>query len=277
MRLGSVGGKSGDQVRSKTVRIASSHIITTCATAAAILLFVALGSRVIPAALGAVPVGDANSTLSAAFLLNIAIILFGWRRSKDLKEALDAYDAAARLADRNANTDPTTGLANRRELVRAIDDALVARTGVFLVLDLDHFKRVNDLHGHLAGDKVLLKVAEILAKSSPEDACCARTGGDEFAVLLSGADDSAAELVATNIRMALATPIFVEGSQIQATVSIGFARLSDCTDDESVLRHSDVALYSAKRAGRNAVAWFDEELERELTERLKLEEDIRRG
>ncbi|MFL6726862.1 MAG: putative bifunctional diguanylate cyclase/phosphodiesterase [Sphingomicrobium sp.] len=267
------------KARSKTVRLAGSHVITTCATIAALLLFVALGSEVLPAALGgAPPLPDSASTLKVAFLLNIAIILFGWRRSKDLKDALDAYEAAERLAQRNANTDPGTGLANRRELMRSLDEVLESRrSGVFLVLDLDHFKRVNDLHGHLAGDKVLLRVAEILAKSSPEDACCARTGGDEFAVLLSGADESGAEQVATNIRTALATPIFVEGSQIQATVSIGFARLSDCTDDESVLRHSDVALYSAKRAGRNAVAWFDEELERQLTERLKLEEDIRRG
>ena len=147
-------------VRSKTVRIASSHIITTCATAAAILLFVVLGSRVVSSAIGGTSVPDASSTLSVAFLLNIAIILFGWRRSKDLKEALEAYDAAARLADRNANTDPTTGLANRRELVRALDEALGVRKGIFLVLDLDHFKRVNDLHGHLAGDKVLRLVAE---------------------------------------------------------------------------------------------------------------------
>src|SRR5205085_12077660 len=131
-----VSGKSRGRVRSKSVRIASSHIITTCATAAAILLFVALGSRVVSQAFGAVPVADASGTLSAAFLLTIAIILFGWRRSKDLKEALDAYDAAARLADRNANTDPTTGLANRRELVRALEDALGVRCGVFLVLDL---------------------------------------------------------------------------------------------------------------------------------------------
>src|SRR5437868_1655161 len=221
MRLGSVGGKSGDQVRSKTVRIASSHIITTCATAAAILLFVALGSRVIPAALGAVPVGDANSTLSAAFLLNIAIILFGWRRSKDLKEALEAYDAAARLADRNANTDPMTGLANRRELVRALDEALSVGKGVFLVLDLDHFKRVNDLYGHLAGDKVLRLVAEAAQKSAPAGSCCARTGGDEFAVLLPVAGAAAAEGIAQAILDSLSAPVLIEGAQIQVTASIG--------------------------------------------------------
>ena len=117
-----MGGKSSDQGAQQDRSPASSHIITTCATAAAILLFVALGSQVFRQRSAALPLPDASSTLSVAFLLNIAIILFGWRRSKDLKEALDAYEAAARLADRNANTDPTTGLANRRELVRALDD-----------------------------------------------------------------------------------------------------------------------------------------------------------
>jgi diguanylate cyclase (GGDEF)-like protein len=266
------------RVRSKTVRIASSHIITTCATAAAILLFVALGSRVIPAALAGTPEPDGGgSSLSVAFLLNIAIILFGWRRSKDLKEALDAYDAAARLADRNANTDPMTGLANRRELVRGLDAALDARTGVFLVLDLDHFKRVNDLYGHLAGDKVLRLVAEAAVRAAPADACCARTGGDEFAVLLPAADAEAAEGVAQAILTSLVAPVTIEGAHIQVTASIGLTHLSGCADDEAALRQSDVALYAAKRAGRNGFAWFDEELEREISDRLKLEEEIRRG
>src|SRR5206468_3812236 len=152
---------------------------------------------------------DGDSSLSVAFLLNIAIILFGWRRSKDLKEALDAYDAAARLADRNANTDPMTGLANRRELVRGLDAALEARAGVFLVLDLDHFKRVNDLYGHLAGDKVLRLVAEAAVAAAPANACCARTGGDEFAVLLPAADAETAEAVAAAILRSLSGPVLI--------------------------------------------------------------------
>src|SRR3954462_4557926 len=98
------------------MRMASSHVITTCATIAAILLFVALGSQVVPAALVGASLPDSAGSLQVAFLLNIAIILFGWRRSKDLKLALEAYEAAERLARTNANTDPTTGLANRREL-----------------------------------------------------------------------------------------------------------------------------------------------------------------
>src|SRR5690242_1635549 len=75
----------------KAVRIASSHLITSCATIAALVLFVGLGSQVLPNAVAGAPLPDANSTLTVAFLLNIAIILFGWRRSKDLKEALEAY------------------------------------------------------------------------------------------------------------------------------------------------------------------------------------------
>jgi len=82
------------RVKSKAVRIASSHVITSCATIAALLLFVALGSKIVPAAIAGVQLGESSSTLEVAFLLNIAIILFGWRRSKDLKEALEAYEAA---------------------------------------------------------------------------------------------------------------------------------------------------------------------------------------
>ncbi len=264
--------------RSKAVRIASSHVITTCATIAAILLFVALGSRIIPAAISGARLPDSASTLKVAFLLNIAIILFGWRRSKDLKEALEAYEAAERLAQRNANTDPGTGLANRRELMRSLGDMREAKApAVLLLLDLDHFKRINDLHGHAAGDRVLLAVAEALHKSAPEGACCARMGGDEFAMLFPAVHDSEAEQVARSIQQCLAAPVFVEGAQLQASASIGLARVEPRDNEEGALRRSDVALYAAKRGGRNSFAWFDEQLELELTDRLKLEENIRSG
>jgi diguanylate cyclase (GGDEF)-like protein len=263
--------------RSKAVRIASSHIIITCATIAAILLFVGLASQVLPPALGLVHL-PADSSLKLALLLNIAIILFGWRRSKDLKEALEAIEEAERLAQRNANTDPTTGLANRRELMRSLEETLEAKApGVVLLLDLDHFKRVNDLHGHLAGDQLLRVVAEALVRAAPKPACCARIGGDVFAILLAGADAGAAEEVARAILARLDTPVFLGGAQAQVSASIGLALIDRGQSEEDVLRQSDVALYAAKRAGRNGFAWFDQQLERELTDRLQLEEDIRRG
>jgi diguanylate cyclase (GGDEF)-like protein len=260
----------------KAVRIASSHLITSCATIAAILLFVGIGSKVVPSAIGGLP--SANSTLSVAFLLNIAIILFGWRRSKDLKDALDAYEEAEKVSRRNANTDPATGLANRRELLRSLSEALEAKSsGILLMLDLDHFKRVNDLHGHLAGDRLLTIVAEALIRAAPEADCCARIGGDEFAIMLHGSSPAAAERVAEAILARLATPVYVGGAQIQVSASIGLASLDRSRTEEDILRHSDVALYAAKRAGRNCLAWFDRELERELGERLQFEEDIRGG
>jgi diguanylate cyclase (GGDEF)-like protein len=262
----------------KAVRIASSHLITSCATIAALLLFVGLGSQVVPSALAGAPLPDSASTLRVAFLLNIAIILFGWRRSKDLREALDAYEEAEKIARRNANTDPATGLANRRELMRSLSDTLEARDGgTLLLLDLDHFKRVNDLHGHLAGDRLLTVVADALRRAAPSAACCARIGGDEFAVLLGSGGAAGAEKVARAILDALSAPVYLGGAQVQVSASIGLAVLDRAQNEEDILRQSDVALYAAKHAGRNGLAWFDKELERELTERLKLEEDIRFG
>jgi diguanylate cyclase (GGDEF)-like protein len=262
----------------KAVRIASSHLITSCATIAAILLFVGLGSEVVPSALGLARVPATDGTLGVALILNIAIILFGWRRSKDLKEALDAYEEAEKVARRNANTDPATGLANRRELLRSLADALEAKSrGVLLLLDLDHFKRVNDLHGHLAGDRLLTIVAEALTRADPKADCCARIGGDEFAIVLRGANPAEAETVARSVLARLATPVYLGGAQVQVSASIGLAALDGAQSEEDVLRQSDVALYAAKRAGRSCLAWFDRELERELHDRLKFEEDIRHG
>jgi diguanylate cyclase (GGDEF)-like protein len=260
------------------VRIASSHLITTCATAAAIMLFVALGSQVLPSALAGMHVQAHDNMLSVAFLLNIAIILFGWRRSKDLRQALDAYDKAERLAERNANTDPATGLANRRELMRALGFLLEAKTsGVLLLLDLDHFKRVNDLHGHLAGDKLLKVVGQTLEQECPESSCCARIGGDEFAVLLEDGTSKDAERIAHAILARMAKPVDLGTVQVFVSASIGLAQVRKLQNEEDVLREADFALYAAKRAGRNCFAWFDPELERELTDRVKLEEDIRSG
>jgi diguanylate cyclase (GGDEF)-like protein len=265
----------GPVEQNRTVRLTSSHLITTCATIAALLLFVGLGARILPPALGSVPLPSSAATLQAAFLLNIAIILFGWRRSRDLGDALSAWAEAERIAQRNANIDHTTGLVNRREFMHALSDQMAGkREGVLLFLDLDHFKRVNDLHGHLAGDQLLCAVADALRAECPEGACVARMGGDEFALLLPGATRGEADERARALLSRLAQPVRVGSAQAHVTASIGLAHI-DGTDGEAVLRRSDVALYAAKAKGRNGAAWFDTQMERELTERLKLEEDIR--
>jgi diguanylate cyclase (GGDEF)-like protein len=263
---------------SKAVRIASSHVITTCATLAAIVLFVGLGSQVVPFAVTGVPLPDSASLVKVALLLNIAIILFGWRRSKDLGEALQAYEEADRAARRNANSDTITGLANRRELVRALSEAVEARAkGALLLLDLDHFKRVNDLHGHFVGDELLRSVASVLNRAAPDGECIARMGGDEFALLLTDVRAADSEAAAEAIVAELREPVEIEKVKVYISASIGIAAIQGCGSGETVLRRSDVALYAAKAKGRNCIAWFDQKLERELADRLRFEEDLRRG
>ncbi len=266
------------RTKSKAVRLAGSHLITTCATMAAILLFVGLGSQIMPFALAGVDLPESSGSLRMAFILNIALILFGWRRSKDLREALDAHERAERAAHRNANTDPTTGLANRRELLRTLADMRDSRrTGTLLLLDLDHFKRVNDLHGHSTGDALLCAVAEIMQSCAPPNSCCARIGGDEFAILLESADTARAGELAQRLVDRLSTPLDIGNIQAHVSASIGLAVIDRSDTDAAALRRCDVALYAAKRAGRNGFAWFDRDLELELTNRVKLEEDIRNG
>ena len=250
-------------------------MITTCATFAALMLFIALGSQILPSALAGIPLPPAAGTLKVALILNVAVILFGWRRSKDLSNALEAWEQAERVAHRNANIDHTTGLANRREFMRQLSEALAAREpGVLLMLDLDHFKRVNDLHGHLVGDQLLCRVAEMLRR---QDGACSRLGGDEFALLLPSASADKAEQAARALIEEINTPIRIGNVDVQVSASIGLAVLDRTHDEEAALRRSDVALYASKKAGRNCLAWFDEKLEEELSHRLKLEEDIRAG
>jgi diguanylate cyclase (GGDEF)-like protein len=271
-------GKPVQKSTSNAVRLAGNHVITTCATMAAILLFVGLGSQILPPAIAGVELPATAGTLKMAFILNIAIILFGWRRSKDLREALEAHDRAERAAHRNANTDHITGLANRRELLRSLSEVLQSRrSGVLLMLDLDHFKRVNDLHGHLVGDELLKAIAETLTGAAPPEACCARIGGDEFAILLEGISNEGAEDLGKLILARLSTPFRIGNIEAQVSSSIGLATIDHGGSEESALHRSDVSLYAAKAAGRNCLAWFDEKMELELSTRLKLEEDIRRG
>jgi diguanylate cyclase (GGDEF)-like protein len=266
-------------VTSNAVKIASGHLVTTCATVAAIVMFVALGSQVMPGALFSPPAGVAqDGALHVAFILNVAIILFGWRRTKDLREALDAHEQAQRLAERNANTDPMTGLTNRAEFMRTVHETLQQRPrGGLLMLDLDHFKKVNDLHGHAVGDRLLQAIAQILMEECPSGSCIGRIGGDEFAILLPPNAAEDCEAVAQAILRRFAAPIALGETQAYASVSIGITELKRGQTPEDALRQSDVAMYAAKRAGRNQLAWFDSTLDRQIRDRVTLEDDIRTG
>jgi diguanylate cyclase len=156
--------------------------------------------------------------------------------------------------------DPLTGLKNLHGLRRAIE----ARDGgglagiVFLAADVDHFKRINDTHGHVIGDKVLAKVAEVLREHLTDEDMAARVGGDEFAMLLPGKSLAAAAALAEKIRVTTACTVITRADGMQypgaVTLSIGVAVGEPADTLESLRHRADEALYDAKKGGRNRVA-----------------------
>ncbi|OWK32630.1 sensor domain-containing diguanylate cyclase [Sphingomonas mucosissima] len=157
---------------------------------------------------------------------------------------------------RAALTDPLTGLANRRGLDEELKQRLSSGSGGCLALfDLDHFKRINDTHGHAAGDEVLRRFAALARASVRAQDLVARVGGEEFAVVLPDATISQATLVCDRLRRAISgTDLRVEHGLISVTVSGGVAPYLRDQSAEEVLRAADQALYRAKHAGRDQLA-----------------------
>lgn len=172
----------------------------------------------------------------------------------------DAEDLAA-LADL-ARRDALTGLANRRAFEEALqrEVARARRTGdalAVVALDIDHFKRVNDTHGHAAGDVALAEVAQRAQRALRAEDLLARIGGEELAALLPGATLASAAEVAERIRRAVCDAgITVADAVIDLTVSLGCATLhAEEREAAALLARADARLYDAKRGGRNRVVW----------------------
>lgn len=170
-----------------------------------------------------------------------------------LSGALVQRDLLRRL-EHLSMSDPLTGLGNRRAFdeALAIETARARRAGGSMgvvILDVDHFKQFNDRHGHQAGDDALVTVAEVLAREArAEDRAC-RIGGEEFALLLPGADTAAAAAVAERVRRAVEA---AGAESAGVTVSLGVAA-SGGDDPRALLQSADARLYVAKEAGRNRV------------------------
>ena len=149
-----------------------------------------------------------------------------------------------------SETDPLTGIANRRAWDSALAEALVPTNGptCLAVLDLDHFKAYNDAHGHPSGDSLLKATAGAWTAALRNADLLARTGGEEFSVLLPGCDREEGLMIAERLRQA------VPGDQ---TVSIGLASWDLTEDAQSLISRADSALYAAKVAGRNQTAIAD--------------------
>ncbi|MBH0112959.1 EAL domain-containing protein [Novosphingobium sp. YJ-S2-02] len=259
---------------------------------ASILLFIATGSAIGPdivaSWMGHGPGPD--RFIVNAFVLNIAIIIFGWSRYRQLSQELVERMKAEADARHLAETDPLTGFLNRRSF-HARAEELVAeahkadRAVAFVMIDLDNFKLVNDYNGHSAGDELLRECAERIARIVPVGSAMSRIGGDEFALAVPFEPgnreqvDRLAETLLTQIgRTARAGTVTVE-----VTASIGLSRSDKPgiagrpVSAHAMLEEADVAMYHAKHRGRNSFDWFDPQMGEEMRFRTQFENQIREG
>jgi len=189
--------------------------------------------------------------------------------------------------ERLAYHDALTGLPNRVLFIDRLAQTLAAarrnrRCGAVMFVDLDQFKRINDVHGHAMGDAVLREVARRLEYYLRQGDTVARLGGDEFVILL---PDLAASLedagslvmaVAEKIRSALETPVTLDGQEYITGASIGitlFPKDAESVDD--LMREADTAMYRAKERGRNALAYFEPTMQEAIAERYALDRELR--
>ncbi len=289
---------AGTSVESRLLAVAQAptavHDRLTLAIAlAAIVLFTVTAGTVLPHLVRAWN-GEAEApdlALTNALLLNVALILMGWHRYKRLSAELAERRVSEEQMRRLAEHDPLTGCLNRRSFANAAAAAITARGGTALdhaaiVIDLDNFKQVNDLNGHAAGDAVLSLIAGRLGELLPPDALLARLGGDEFVCLVPyrrGQTGEVDDLAASLLSQIPGTA--ADGSlPVEVTLSLGIATTAHLTDEdrtagnaERLMHKADIAMYHAKKKGKNRYFWFEDAMECELRFRNELEAGIRKG
>lgn len=254
-------------------------------TVAAAIMLVGLSGPVLSEAVNVLGRDGSDQVLATALILNIALLLFGWRRYADLRREVRERAIAEARVQALASQDPLTGLNNRVAFLGAaaqmIDRARRhGQTAVLLILDLDHFKTVNDVNGHAIGDAALTFVARIIDAQLPPDARAARLGGDEFAVLMTvpAGQTDLAEAFADQLLARLGGRMDTGGAAVHVGASIGLAVIEDQADTvDALMRRADIAMYASKNAGRHRFSWFDASMERELSTRNALEIGMREG
>jgi diguanylate cyclase (GGDEF)-like protein len=275
------------------LQAAERDIIALGIAVAAIIMLVGTGGTVLPKVMDAL-FGNGSRPdvlLVNALLLNIALIIFGWRRYRELTREIEERRRAEARAQMLAATDPLTQCLNRRSMLEATEElrSLAAVRGeavAYCMMDLDNFKQINDMHGHPVGDAVLVMLCERVRGILPRDARLARLGGDEFAFVMpypAGHADRVDDLV---IRLfeSLAHPFRLPTITVELTLSVGLSADHDAdgtiglvVDAGTLMQRADMALYHAKKQGRNRYFWFEPSMESEMRFRNQLETGIRRG
>jgi len=212
-----------------------------------------------------------------------AVVLAGAVTLRVLHSVQTTRAAQAELLH-SAQTDPLTGLPNRAVLLERINECLqdswrgTQRPTLYFV-DLDRFKNINDSLGHAAGDQVLRTVAERLVHAVPPRAVVARLSGDEYVVLDPVPGEDTPSVLADRLLAIFREPLPLSQGDVFVTASVGIASMSPSTrtSPEDLLRHADTAMYRAKDAGRNCMAFYDESMHERVAHRLAVETALYRA
>ncbi len=229
-----------------------AFIVSTLAVVAAYAMIITLiplfGEKINPSAWFLGFVGP--------FLIGMPVGSFCFWQADKLKAAhmqlIEAHDTLRKKSRR----DHMTGMLNRETfMAQMVGLNRKSDTGVLLIADADHFKRINDCYGHLDGDKALLMISQAIESAVRDGDMAGRIGGEEFAVFLTGADIDEAEIVAERMRIAVEAIKFHTscGTLVPLTISAGGVHTSGRPNMSELMRCADRCLYEAKRSGRNRV------------------------
>lgn len=230
--------------------------------------------------------GTALASLALAFFLRRSAVRIAESKFEAEARLVEVGMAANKLRSK-ALTDSLTELPNRRAFFSALNSAVEtvsctpdpadADHHLWLILmDLDGFKAVNDVHGHLAGDMLLQEVAKRLRVATREDTHVSRMGGDEFSMLaVSSLTESEVEERCNALLEAISKPYLIDGRHVAISCSIGCKPMDVTQDVRSQINHADYALMVAKKQGKNRVVMFDEVQAREAGERFRIENALR--
>lgn len=195
--------------------------------------------------------------------MSLAIETYHLTHVQTLQESLNRSKHQQEFLREAAATDSLTGLPNRETIIDELHKALLEpqrkdRPIIAIMADVDHFKQINDTHGHLIGDKVLIEITHRIRSALRDFDQLGRYGGEEFLLILNGAKLSTAQKVSERIRQHVQQqPINIEGLEVQSTISLGIAAAKTSESAESLMERADKALYAAKHAGRNCVITAD--------------------
>ena len=224
---------------------------------------------------------ELDELLILGIIFGAGVAWFGWRRILEQEQEISAKTLAERHAEFLAHHDHLTGLPNRRRLQQELQWTVTAppaadRTHALLLLDLNGFKKINDIFGHARGDELLSIVSDRMSHVLPRESLLARTGGDEFAIVLKHQlMTEGGERVAEQIIECLRLPIRVGADEHRVGIGIGIALIpADGMQPGELMRKADVALYKAKALGGSRFISFKEDMDRVTRKRDMMQREL---